>query len=231
MAELSARNFGLVIAYLIPGFVALWGVGAVCEPVRHWLLGGEAAGPSLGGVAYVVAASLTLGLTASAVRWAFIDQLHHRTGVTPPRLDFAKLADRLEGFYALVENHYRYYQFYANMAVATAFAFGLSLWGGMRLPVWAEVSVLGVEAIFLAGSRDALRKYYERSSLLLGEAEREVFNDERVPCRGGSGRDEVQEAGEKEHRAGKDPGDNQAQAGQEGADNQGMKGKAEEPKE
>lgn len=180
MTELSARNFGLVIAFFIPGFVALWGLAEVCEPVRVWLLGGGTSGPTLGGVAYVAAASLTLGMTVSAIRWALFDQLHHRTGVNPPRLDFAKLPERLDAFYALVENHYRYYQFYANMAVATAFALCLTIAVGERWPAWASVAVLGVESVFFAGSRDALRKYYERSSMLLGVKESECFNDKRI---------------------------------------------------
>jgi hypothetical protein len=182
VGDLSAR-FGLTIAYFIPGFVALWGLGAVCEPVRMWFTGCETSGPTVGGAAYVAAASLALGLTASAMRWASIDQLHHRTGVRPPRLDFTKLPERLDAFYALVENHYRYYQFYANMAVATPFAASMTFFGDEPLPAWARVAVVGVEAVFLAGSRNALRKYYERSSLLLGETESEVLHDERIPPR------------------------------------------------
>jgi len=180
VTELSARNFGLAIAYFIPGFVALWGLAEVCDPVRVWLVGGGASGPTLGGVAYVAAASLALGMTASAIRWASIDQFHHRTGVNPPRLDFATLPERLDAFYALVENHYRYYQFYANMAVATAFGLSMTVVGGERLPAWANAAVLGVEAVFLVASRDALRKYYERSSVLLGERESEAIHDERI---------------------------------------------------
>lgn len=173
VTEFSARNFGLAIAFFIPGFVALWGVAEICDPVQRWLTGSETAGPSIGGVAYVAAASLALGLTVSAIRWASIDQLHHCTGVAPPRLDFEKLPERLEAFYALVENHYRYYQFYANMAVATAFTFGMKCVGGDDMTALAYVAVLGLETVFLSGSRDALRKYYERSSLLLGEQESE----------------------------------------------------------
>ena len=183
VTELSARNFGLVIAYLIPGFVTLWGVAEVSDAVHAWLMGGSGAGPSIGGVAFVAAGSLTLGMTVSAVRWTTIDQLHHLTGVRPPHLDFANLTERLDAFYALAENHYRYYQFYANMTVATAFTFFLAISNGRRLPAWAFVAFVFIEAIFLASSRDALRKYYERSSLLLGERGNEVSHDKRVSRR------------------------------------------------
>ena len=45
MGELTARNFGLLIAYVLPGFVGLWGLGYLSEPVRTWLSGAGPAGP------------------------------------------------------------------------------------------------------------------------------------------------------------------------------------------
>ena len=40
-------------------------------------------------------------MTASAVRWAFFDTLHHRTGVAPPLWHFATLPEKLEAFQTL----------------------------------------------------------------------------------------------------------------------------------
>lgn len=211
MTELSSRNFGLAIAYFIPGFVALWGLSEACAPVETWLTGGPTGAPTLGGVALASFASIALGMTVSAVRWASIDQLHHRTGLRPPRLDFRKLPDRLDAFYALVENHYRYYQFYSNMAVATAFAAIVMLVDGARWPAWVGVAVLVLEAIFLASSRDALSRYYERSSMLLGERERKVLHDERVPSRRVARSQDAEEVGQtRGDRQGADGGGPQA---------------------
>jgi len=118
VGDLSGRNFGLVIAYVIPGFIVLWGLSHVSEPVRAWMVGAGTAGPSVGGALYVALASLGCGMTASLFRWLLVDTLHHRTGVTRPVLDETKLPERLAAFDYLVENHYRYYQFYGNSAVA-----------------------------------------------------------------------------------------------------------------
>ena len=86
---------------------------------------------------YVTLASLGAGLTVSAIRWALLDSLHHATGIEPPQWDFACLDERLQGFLALVENHYRYYQFYGNMFIAVAIAYrarltwqGIGIWQG-----------------------------------------------------------------------------------------------------
>ena len=120
---LSNENFGLVIAYVLPGFVALWGVSYFSPTVESWITATQQGAPSVAGFMYVTVASLAAGLTVSAVRWAIIDTIHHATGVIPPAWEFAVLNDKLPGFLGLDENHYRYYQHHSNMFVAVALLF------------------------------------------------------------------------------------------------------------
>jgi hypothetical protein len=170
MRELSDKNFGIVIAYLIPGFMVLWGVSYLSPVVKGWLEpGGINATPSLGSFLYVLLSSLAAGLIVSAIRWATIDTLHHATGLRVPPLNFAALPDKLDAFVVIVEANYRFYQFYANACVALLAAtvcryIALDSLGG-RL-TW--LTGVCLEAILLAGSRDSLRRYYERASALLG---------------------------------------------------------------
>ena len=91
MKELSDKNFGLLIAYLLPGFTAVWGMSYLSPTVHAWL--GEASpdGPTVGGFLYVTLGSVAAGLTVSTVRWAVIDTFHHWTGLNQPQWDFAKL--------------------------------------------------------------------------------------------------------------------------------------------
>jgi hypothetical protein len=132
-------------------------------------------------VFYVSIASVAVGMTVSAVRWAVVDWLHAATGLTRPAWDDSRLNEQLPAFEALVENHYRYYQFYANMLVALALAY--PTW---RLATqaaafcWADLGFLFIEGVFLAASRDALRNYYRRSAILLGTQERTVSHDQRT---------------------------------------------------
>ena len=67
-----------------------------------------------------------------------------------------------KGFPSLVENHYRYYQFYANMLVSgtAAYAVQVVLHGNLCQANWSTLGFILLELVFLAGSRDALRKYY-----------------------------------------------------------------------
>ena len=106
----------------------------------------------------------------SAIRWVIVDSVHHATEVVPPTWSFGNLDDKLQGFLLLVESHYRYYQFYANMFVAAAFAAIACLagnGGAARAFSWPGAGFLALEIVLFAGSRDTLRKYYARTRQLL----------------------------------------------------------------
>lgn len=177
--ELSGRNFGLLIAYVIPGFVALWGLSWSSEPVLQWFQGSGATGPSVGGALYVVMASVACGMTANALRWASIDQLHHLTGLSRPDWDDSRLQEHLEAFDYLVENHFRYYQFYASSIVSLLVAYASWRHSGTSDGSGGAEFVLSLLiGVFLAASRDSLRRYYSGTALLLGTVTKEISDDE-----------------------------------------------------
>lgn len=175
--DLSARNFGLLIAYVLPGFVALWGLSYVSPTVSGWLAGAGAAGPSVGGFLYVFLASVGCGMTASVVRWALLDTLHHRTGIRMPIFDFSKYQEKLEAFERISEHHYQYYQFYGNTLVALLIAYPLWRAFGAGGSIGTDLAFVAIGAFFVAGSRNALRLFYGRATQLLGESE--TPHDER----------------------------------------------------
>lgn len=182
MDIVSTRNFGLLIAYVIPGFICLLGIACVSEPVWVWLVGAGMAGPSVGGVLFVGVASVGAGMTASVIRWAILDTLHRSTGLRRPELDESNLADRLAAIDYLVEQHYRYYQFYGNSFVAAVAAHLMWRWSGVSDGVPAgppELLLVILGGVFIAGSRDALRNYYAGSIMLLGTLVKENDHDQR----------------------------------------------------
>jgi hypothetical protein len=173
---LTDSSFGLTIAYLLPGFTMLCGVAVVSPAVRTWLGASAANAPSLGGFLYVTIGSLTAGLILSAIRWLLLDTLHHRTGLTLPPRDFSKLQSRLLAFNNLVADHYRFYQFYGSMLFASAIAYGLwRFQDGAQSPlIAADIGFVLLEVVLFAGSRDTLRKYYDRTRQLLGTGKRRL---------------------------------------------------------
>jgi hypothetical protein len=171
MSTLSNQNFGLVIAYLLPGFVTLWGVSYFSPTVDSWITVSQQGAPAVAGGMYVTLASLGAGLTVSGVRWAIVDSIHYLSGLRRPAWKFVNLDDKLRGFLMLNESHYRYYQFYGNMFVATGFTYAAWLiWSGkgIRAAGWANVHFVVLEGVLFANSRDTLAKFYSRVAQLLG---------------------------------------------------------------
>jgi len=149
---------------VLPGFTAIQGLPFLTSALAPWGAVGGAGEPTIPGFLSGSVEAIAAGLTVSTIRWLLIDTLHNRTGLKPPRWDFALLEKNVAAFELLVEGHYRYYKFYANMVVALACAYvtrGYAL-GWRGLVYWL------LAALFFLASRDALRRYYERGGRLLG---------------------------------------------------------------
>lgn len=108
-------------------------------------------------------------MTVTAIRWACVDLIHAATGLRAPDLDFSRLPGKVDAYNLLIEIHYRHYQFYSNMFVATAIT-----WICHRISsqppcqiTWIDPGFLLVEAIFFLTSRDTLRRYFHRTEQLL----------------------------------------------------------------
>lgn len=170
MKDVTAANFGLLIAYLLPGFLLLWGIGEFSPMIHSWLGASPEQSPTIGGFLYVTLGAVACGLFASTVRWAIIDRINHRTGISEPDWNFAILNEHLEAFELLVASHYRYYQFYANSFVAVALTFvaaEVRSNGGRPHFVRDLLVWLLIEVVLWLGARDTLRKYFRRAEALM----------------------------------------------------------------
>ncbi len=160
MREISSSNFGLLIAFVLPGFTALWGASYLFPVLSSWLVGADPSGPTVGGFLYVTLASVACGLTVSTVRWATIDWLHHRTGLARPNWDFSRLQNHFAAYKLLHEIHYKFYQFNGNSLTSVLFVFvarriHLGLWPAAF--EWFDAGLLLVAVVLYMGSRDTLR--------------------------------------------------------------------------
>jgi hypothetical protein len=75
MKEITDKNFGVIIAFLLPGALLLWMLSLSDlgnAEIGAWVK--SVSDPSVSGFLYVTLASLALGLITSAVRWEVIDQ-------------------------------------------------------------------------------------------------------------------------------------------------------------
>ena len=173
MPSVTNDNFGPLVAYLVPGVTVLAGLSPFSPTLQGWFAVAPKVAPSIGGFLYVTVAALAVGMTLNAVRWALVDTAHRLTGLAPPTLDFSRLGENVDAFVLLIEIHYRHYQFYANMFVATAVAYAsYRVWLGGYSVGLADLGVLALEGVFLVTSRDTLRKYYARGHQLLSSPKR-----------------------------------------------------------
>jgi hypothetical protein len=169
--DVTGNNFGILIAYVLPGATALWGVSYLSSTLRTWMGSVGANAPTLGGFLYVTLAAVAAGMTASTVRWLLVDTIHHLTGIPRPQWDFSLFDQKVAGYDMLGEVHYRHYQFYGGTLVSLVFSWfcrriALGFWSA---PLeWLDLGLLVLGAIFFAGSRDTFRKYNQRLEMLLG---------------------------------------------------------------
>ena len=166
MRAVTSESFGLLIAYVLPGFVLLWGLSHVSPTVALWLGTSASAGPTVGGFLYVTLGSVAAGITVSTLRWLVIDTIHHCTGIKKPEWDFTRLQSRTAAFETLIEIHYRYYQAYSNGLIAVAIACA-TRWLTTAFHFGELIVVIGIEVLFFIGSRDTIDKYYQRVAAVL----------------------------------------------------------------
>ena len=167
MSSNRERDFGLLISIVLPGFIALLGFAQTNDTIRSWI--GHASSqwaPSIGGFLMITVASVFAGMSISTIRWATVDLIHSWTGIRQPAWKLANLKDREQAFEIFVNIHYRWYQFYANSIIAVlVFLLGRTTSNGLKASEW----ILGIAlmVLFFFGSRDTLRKYYDRVESLL----------------------------------------------------------------
>lgn len=166
MQTVTNANFGLLIAYVVPGYLFLLGASFQNEWISLLLGQRDGSAPSVAGVILLTVIAVSIGLIASTIRWLIIDSIHHCLGLSNKKWDFAQLKSRVDGFQFLVESHYRYYQFYGNCIVSLPFAL-MMRWSKTGFS-WLEFfAAVFLWILFFAATRDSIRKYYERVTELL----------------------------------------------------------------
>ena len=178
----TTKQFGLIVAYVLPGFIALAGLTPLFPAVARWLRpvgdGDFGVGPPL----YAVLAATALGLILSCFRWLLIDHLHYWMGVRRPAWDDRRLDAVLGGFDYLVQSHFRYYEFCGNTLLALLFAYGFNrvLRTFTFLGIGTDLGMLVLLSVLFAASRDALAKYYTRTDRLVGRIAEKEFGGQSM---------------------------------------------------
>ena len=175
--DILNRQFGLVIAYLLPGFIALAGIAPLVPEVTTWLRTNQAS--SIGAPLYALLAATAAGMVVNCFRWFIIDRLLVLTGVPLPAFNPRALEEHPEAINFLLENHYRFYQAYAGTLLAVIWTYSVYRWLRLSplLGVGTDAVLLVFCVVLFAGSRDAIIKYRDRSRHLVAGT---LFNSSSI---------------------------------------------------
>ena len=166
MKEVHNENFGLIIAYLIPGGVSLVGISQVSTTVSSWLGASSATSPTVMGFLFATLASIGLGVCLNLFRYLTIDNFHQWMGIRKGRRDYSSLQEHVAAIDFVVQNQFRYHQFYGNVLIAMALNHCLAWKLELVSPAMAACLVLG-EGVLFIGSRICFRNYCARLDEIL----------------------------------------------------------------
>ena len=124
MKDVTSTSFGLIIAYLMPGLAALYGTtfwAGKADEILQRVIAGES---DLSLALLIAGSALLLGLLLNVLRWLFFERFVCRHIKLSPQV-FAAMKDehRLQTFVAVIEETFRYHQFFGNMAVLIPFLY------------------------------------------------------------------------------------------------------------
>jgi hypothetical protein len=173
MKDLTSTSFGYVIAFLLPGLLGLYALSYWSGGVRELLQPALKADATVGPSVILLLIALGVGLWIAAVRFFVFERFLCRKHSFPVDM-FAKLTaeDKLGSFKAVVDEHYRYHQFYGGCAVALVVLYA----GWVRTQVhtdrcWRLILVtlgfLVFEGLLISTASDSFLKYISRGTTIV----------------------------------------------------------------
>lgn len=182
MSESISELFGIIIAYIVPGFIVLLALGQIHPDIGYMMQpDGKTEIAGLLYFFYGLIAMIGLGVMISGLRWMTIDQINALTGIKRPAVNHAAIVGRETHYDTLIDTHYRYYQFYANCIVSLIIG-DVALRGfaaNIEMTITAELVLLGICVVLWICQRDTLRKYHHGILTLT-----EFYDDKRCPSPG-----------------------------------------------
>lgn len=175
MKDITSTSFGLVMAYLLPGLVGLYGASFWLPPIRQMLRTFLTVQSNVGLFLIAILVALIIGLLVTAFRGLIFEHWFCRSDRLGSA-DFANLAieAKLVAFRAAVDEHYRYHQFWGGMTVVMPIPYAGWLkesWSILNTGslLWTLVVLVALEVlsgwaaivayrIFVTRAREILRK-------------------------------------------------------------------------
>lgn len=167
MKDAPSHSFGQLIAYLVPGFIGLCGLGRLSPTIHHWLQMPAGDAVSIGGLLFGTLAAFGCGLVINALRWHIVDPLHYLSGVPRKSWDYSLLPEQIAACRYLVAHQFRYYECYANTMVAIAVSSAAVVATTQSTTAFGVGAFLLVQSLLWSASRRTLKNYHLRIAAFL----------------------------------------------------------------
>lgn len=172
--DFTSTSFGYIIAFLLPGITVIYAGTFYFSGMRSTMETFERSGSNIGLFLLVTLGGLAIGLILTPIRALIYEEVLCRKSKLG-KSGFQKLDANLLGpFRAVVDEQYRYHQFWGSMSVALPVLFsGLAVRYRDELS-WLEwiasVAVaLGIEAATVWAARESFSRYIWRAKAILNQ--------------------------------------------------------------
>ena len=172
MDKVPGVSLGTIIAFVAPGFIGLRALAYHLSTASAWFNAAVERDQGVGVFFFVLLASLAIGVVLSGVRTITLEPMlnwgfsHWRLEEPSWQYDLIASEPRRKVFEALVENKYKFYQFYGNsFAAIVVLMISHRLAGNVaRWPVGLWV-ILGLSLlVLLCSARSQLADFYASAS-------------------------------------------------------------------
>jgi hypothetical protein len=172
--DFTSTSFGYIIAFLLPGVTVIYAGTFYFSGMRSTMDTFERSGSNIGLFLLITLAALAIGLILTPIRALIYEEALGGESKLE-KSDFQKLdAKRLGPFRAVVDEQYRYHQFWGSMSLALPVLFsGLAVryTDELSWPEWiASVAVaLGIEGATVWAACASFSRYVWRAKAILNQ--------------------------------------------------------------
>lgn len=183
MKDVTSTSFGLLIAFFLPGLAGFYSLVFWSSRVKNLFNTFLTAESNVGLFFLVFAGAVIIGLQITLLRWLLFERCFRKSVRFDPA-DFAVLGtdeNKLAAFRAVVDEHYRYHQFWGGMFLVIPVFFAgwlVESWPSLH-SFYKILSILGfvlIEVVTGYGTVAAFKNYITRGKQIL----RGDYNAERL---------------------------------------------------
>lgn len=181
--DVTATTFGLVVAYLLPGVVALYALKYWSAPVADAFQTFLTTDANVGLFLFMLLGALILGLVVSPVRWLVYEVVlsigNSMYGKRPTDEEWQRLVldDRIAAFRATIDETYRYHQFFGGITVTAPLLFIGWLTDDERSSETSAMLIGGfvaLELLWISAAIAAYKGYLKYTRAILAKAATQI---------------------------------------------------------